>query len=208
MRNRTFTRRGLLASIVVIAGGAFFWKKNAAAGLTPSATEGPFYPTAEMRMADVDNDLVKVDGLVKQAGGEIITLKGRVTDREGNPHVGHRIEIWQCDQNGKYLHPGDEREVPYDQVFQGFGHDITGDDGSYSFRTIKPGKYPGRTPHIHVKVLKEGAELLTTQFYVAGDPDNADDGLFNWMSKLQAQKVSMVYITSDTGIETTINLQI
>ena len=40
--------------------------------------------------------------------------------------------------------------------FQGFGHDVTDAEGAYSFRTIKPVPYSGRTPHIHVKVLVSG----------------------------------------------------
>jgi len=202
------TRRGILAGLVTFASGAFFWRRAEAAGLTPRATEGPFYPTSTMRMPDVDNDLVKVMGLVKEAGGEVITLKGTFTDADGNPRAGQRIEIWQCDLNGKYLHPGDDRNVTYDQGFQGFGHDITGEDGSYSFRTIKPGKYPGRTPHIHVKVFDGDTELLTTQYYVAGDPDNKRDSLFRRMSDEQAKSVSMVYVDVNGEVEATINVQV
>lgn len=204
------TRRGLLASFVALAGGAAFWRRAAAAGLTPRATEGPFYPTPAMRMQDADNDLVKVIGLVREAGGEVITLKGRITAPDGTPRAGHRIEIWQCDMNGKYLHPGDDRQQPYDQGFQGFGHDITDAEGRYRFRTIKPGKYPGRTPHIHVKVFDGERELLTTQFYVAGAPDNARDSLFRRMSEEEAAGVSMVFAETgtETGTETTIDVQI
>lgn len=202
------TRRGLMAGFVALAGGAMFWRRAGANGLTPRAMEGPFYPTPAMRMEDVDNDLVRVIGLVEEAGGEVITLKGRVTDAEGAPRVGHRIEIWQCDLNGKYLHPGDDRNVTYDEGFQGFGHDITGADGSYSFRTIKPGRYPGRTPHIHVKLFDGEHELLTTQFYVAGEPENARDTLFRRMSEAEAEAVSMVYVETANGTETTINVQI
>lgn len=201
-------RRGLLAGLATLVGGAAFWRRAEASGVTPRATEGPFYPRPAMRMADVDNDLVKVIGRVKEAGGEVITLKGTITDRDGAPRVGHRIEIWQCDLNGKYLHPGDDRNVVYDQGFQGFGHDVTGADGGYRFRTIKPGKYPGRTPHIHVKVFDGEEELLTTQFYVAGDPENQRDGLFRQMSDAQAERVSMVYQDVDGDIETTVNVQI
>jgi len=37
---------------------------------------------------------------------------------------------------------------------------------------LRPAPYTGRTPHIHFKVKLEGRELLTTQLYVAGDPNN------------------------------------
>jgi protocatechuate 3,4-dioxygenase beta subunit len=113
-----------------------------AAALTPSASEGPFYPTVGMRYPDIDNDLVKISGEVEQAGGEVVRLAGRVLDRDGKPIEAARVEIWQCDVRGRYLHRGDRGGKSRDRSFQGFGHDLTGADGGYSFRTIKPVPYP------------------------------------------------------------------
>ncbi len=155
----------------------------AAAVSTPSASEGPFYPTTGMRFEDVDNDLVKIAGAVEQAGGEIVVLSGRVLDKAGNPVAGARVEIWQCDVNGRYLHRGDRGWNSRDPAFQGFGHDLSAADGSYSFRTIKPVPYAGRTPHIHVKVLAGNRELLTTQFYLPDHPDIVRDLLYQRVPK-------------------------
>lgn len=145
---------------------------------TPPATEGPFYPRGDMRYDDIDNDLVSIGDSLIKAGGEIVRLAGRVVDSAGKPVVGARVEIWQCDVKGRYLHRGDSGWNSRDQAFQGFGHDIAGADGGYSFRTIKPVPYTGRTPHIHVKVLHQGRDLLTTQFYLPDHPDNANDWLY------------------------------
>jgi protocatechuate 3,4-dioxygenase beta subunit len=51
-------------------------------------------------------------------------------------------------------------------------------DGRYQFRTLKPVAYPGRTPHIHLKAATASGGLLTSQFYVAGDPRNDADFVF------------------------------
>ena len=60
----------------------------------------------------------------------------------------------------------------HDANFQGFGRFLTGSSGEYYFRTIKPVPYPGRTPHIHFKIKQSGKELLTTQCYIKGEPQN------------------------------------
>jgi protocatechuate 3,4-dioxygenase beta subunit len=159
-----------------------------------------------MRSADVDNDLVKIIGAVREAGGEVFMLKGRLTDKDGTPLAGYRIEIWQCDMNGKYLHSGDRQSIAFDAGFQGFGHDITGPDGSYSFRTIKPVTYPGRTPHIHVKVFDDSRERLTTQFYIDGHPANGRDRIFNRLSDAEAKAVSMVFTPSADGEQATVDV--
>ena len=208
MKKLNYTRRGFLASIATVFGGLLVYRSAASAGLTPQTAEGPFYPTPSMRFADVDNDLVKVEGAVREAGGEVMTLKGVITDKQGRALAGHRIEIWQCDLNGKYLHSGDSQSTAYDQGFQGFGHDVTDSTGAYQFRTIKPTEYPGRTPHIHVKVLRGDRELLTTQFYIKGHPNNARDGLFNWMSADEQETVSMGFRKGATGLETSVNVMI
>nr|WP_292265530.1 protocatechuate 3,4-dioxygenase [Marivita sp.] len=177
-----------------------------AATATPPATEGPFYPTPSMRSADVDNDLVKIIGAVREAGGEVFMLKGRLTDKGGTPLAGYRIEIWQCDMNGKYLHSSDRQSIAFDAGFQGFGHDITGPDGSYSFRTIKPVTYPGRTPHIHVKVFDDSRERLTTQFYIDGHPANGRDRIFNRLADAEAKAVSMIFTPSADGEQATVDV--
>lgn len=162
-----------------------------AATSTPPASEGPFYPTTDMRFDDIDNDLVKITGEVEQAGGEVVMLGGRVLDNSGNPIAGARVEIWQCDINGRYLHRGDSGRSSRDPAFQGFGHDLSTADGSYLFRTIKPVPYAGRTPHIHVKVLVDNREHLTTQFYLPDHPGNKNDWLYQRVPKAKRELVTM-----------------
>lgn len=159
---------------------------------TPAQTEGPFYP---LRLPlDHDNDLVQVDGQEERASGTVLSLGGRVLGTDGRPASGLRIEIWQCDAFGAYHHPGD-RHGQADPNFQGFGHTIADNQGGYRFRTIVPVAYPGRTPHIHVKVRGAGVDVLTTQMYVAGNPDNERDGLYRHLGR--ASELVTVSLESD-----------
>ena len=143
---------------------------------TPRQTTGPFYPVDWS--GDVDADLVRVSGEAARAQGVVTHLRGRVLDARGEPVVDAVVEIWQCDAFGHYRHPRDRAEGR-DPGFQGRGRVATGPDGGYAFRTIRPMPYPGRTPHIHVAVMTPGRAPLVTQFYVAGEPLNERDGLFN-----------------------------
>ena len=202
------SRRGFVAGTLGAIGLTALGRPALADTPTPRAMEGPFYPTPPMRRPDVDNDLVRIIGMVQDAGGEVFRLKGRVLNRDGAPLADHRIEIWQCDTNGKYMHPGDSQRIEFDAAFQGFGHDITGPDGAYEFRTIKPVTYPGRTPHIHVKVFAGDREVLTTQFYIAGHPANGGDFLYNRMSDAEAAAVSMVFTMTDSGEEAVVDVVI
>ena len=144
---------------------------------TPPQTSGPFYPTSIP--LDSDNDLVIVNGRGKIAKGQVSNVFGRVLDERGRPIRQARVEIWQCDVNGRYHHSRDHRNVPLDENFQGYGRFITGADGGYRFRTIKPVPYPGRAPHIHFKIGGPGIAALTTQMYVAGAPENEGDWILN-----------------------------
>src|ERR1700678_2885242 len=143
-----FTTRGLFADELV---------------RTPRQTEGPFYPNK--LPLDTDNDLLIINDAITPAVGVITHLTGKILDAKGNPVKNAVVEIWQCDANGVYLHTGDSdgKKDKQDKNFQGFGRFVTASSGEYYFRTIKPVPYPGRTPHIHVRVIKGGRELLTTQ---------------------------------------------
>lgn len=145
--------------------------------LTPAQSEGPFYP--DQALQDADADLLK-NGTVDYQNGEPAWVSGAITDLQGKPVSGAWVEIWQCDHSGVYRHSRSSGSAP--MAFQGFGKVQVGADGRYRFRTIKPVPYPGRPPHIHVKVKLGSKELLTTQMYVAGDTANGRDFLTRSLS--------------------------
>ena len=143
---------------------------------TPRQTAGPFYPLSIP--ADSDNDLVKVAGHNGTAKGSVSYVSGRILDPDGRPLHGARVEIWQCDTNGRYHYVRDARaDTPLDDNFQGYGQTVTDETGGYRFRTIRPVPYPGRTPHIHFAVSGPGFAHFTTQMYIAGEPLNERDGV-------------------------------
>jgi protocatechuate 3,4-dioxygenase beta subunit len=164
---------------------------------TPPQTTGPFYPVTFP--SDVDSDLVLLRGAEARAEGVVTHLMGRVLGLDGRPIPDATVEIWQCDARGRYLHPGD-RGGPRDSAFQGYGRAVSGSDGAYRFRTIRPVPYPGRTPHIHFAVKAPGRELVT-QMYVAGEPLNERDGLYRSIRDPRQRAAVTVRLEGANGIE-------
>lgn len=162
---------------------------------TPRQTEGPFYPVA--LPSDQDFDLLRNGGAV-YSKAQPVWVEGLVMDTRGMPVAGAVVEIWQCDHEGHYHHPQDGGKA--DPKFQGFGRVAVGKDGRYRFRTMRPAPYSGRTPHIHVKVKLDRKELLTTQLYVAGDPGNPRDGLWQRLDLQDRAALTREFSASADGL--------
>lgn len=127
---------------------------------TPPQTAGPFYtPDTPRRQRLIEPGM----------RGVPLTLEGRVLTPACTPLSGVLLDFWQCDADGRYDNRG----------FRLRGHQYTGADGRYRLETIVPGTYPGRTPHLHVRVQAPGGRLLTTQLYLDGHPLNARDFLYD-----------------------------
>ena len=163
---------------------------------TPWQGEGPFYP--DRIPEDTDNDLVKNGHSTIEAGGKILNLMGSLVNHDSKPIKGMTAEIWQTDMNGVYLHTGSFGSKMRDDQFQGFGRSITDQNGHFSFRTIIPAKYPGRTPHIHLKLWDQKENVLTTQLYLHGHSLNKEDFLFNRMTKAEQKMNSMKLLPAQT----------
>jgi len=146
-------------------------------------SDGPFYPPSAWRQqwSDWDADLSRVqrDGRLLVARGEHLGLELRLADVNGRIIDGAEVEIWQCDALAVYHHPGVRRVAgQFDEGFQGFGASRADRDGAVRFRTIKPVPYPGRTPHIHIKLRHASFGEVSSQLFVANDPGNARDFLW------------------------------
>lgn len=164
---------------------------------TPRQAAGPFYP--QNLPLDDDNNLTEVAGKAGKAKGVISDLSGRIMDINGRPLRNLRIEIWQCDANGRYRHPRENGSSPLDKNFQGHGFTITNTEGLYRFRTIRPVPYPGRTPHIHVGVFPTGERPFTTQLYIADEARNATDFLYNHIPSDKRHLVTAEFAATTTS---------
>ena len=127
---------------------------------TPSSTAGPFYTPRTPRRANLREP---------NSGGEPLVLEGLVLTPDCRPLPGAVVDIWHCDEHGDYDNRG----------FRYRGHQFTDRAGAFRFETIRPTRYTGRTPHIHVHVQGEATRLLTTQLYFPDrDDSNARDRIF------------------------------
>ncbi len=192
-------RRGIVITAALAASSSLGLRALAQAPsrqLTPAQTEGPFYPVT--LPADSDADLL-ANGALRYARGRPAWVEGTVSDLDGRPVRGAVVEIWQCDEQGHYHHPGDGGRA--DPAFQGFGKVGVDGEGAWRFRTIRPVAYGGRAPHIHVKVRLAARELLTTQLYVQGDAGNARD--FLWRSLRDDQEraaLTVAFVSGSDGL--------
>jgi protocatechuate 3,4-dioxygenase beta subunit len=145
---------------------------------TAPQIEGPFYPYDTPKVHDAD--LVRISADDAPALGRVTHLRGKVMRADGRPLADQMVEIWQCDANGRYVHPEDDEPRPRDPRFQGYGRTLTDKSGDFAFRTIRPVSYRvgtilTRAPHVHMAVSSRGVRRLTTQLYVAGEPLNEGD---------------------------------
>jgi protocatechuate 3,4-dioxygenase beta subunit len=128
--------------------------------LTPAQTEGPYYTANPPET----NSLFKPG----MAGTKIL-LTGYVLDEQCRPIALARVDFWQADAAGQYDNQG----------YTLRGYTLTDAEGRYAMETVIPGEYPGRTPHIHVKVTPPGGATLTSQLYLPDAVANATDRIFS-----------------------------
>lgn len=156
-----------------------------------------------------DDDLtVNFASAGESAIGERLIMHGRVMDGEGRPVPGALIEIWQANAGGRYRHVRDGYVAPLDPNFGGCGRVITGEDGRYAFRTVRPGAYPWpnrsndwRPAHIHFSIFGSGfAQRLISQFYFEGDPQLANCPIANTVPDTEALDLLTARLDMDNTI--------
>ncbi len=152
---------------------------------TPRTTLGPFYP--DLLPAERDADLSTVAGQPARAQGTLLYVQGQVTDIRGKPMPKARLELWQANDKGRYIHTADtDASGPLDPGFQGYGALLTDAQGRYRFKTIKPAPEAARAPHLHF-IATAGGERLVTQMFFEGEKLNGRDDLFRSLDR-EAQR--------------------
>ena len=125
--------------------------------LTPEQTAGPF---------PLDEQFVRRD-ITEGYDGHATRLGFRVVDADCAPITGAAVEVWHTDATGDYsafADGGGGKDEADGSTFLR-GTQVAGDDGIVEFATIYPGWYPGRAPHIHVRVHRDDDIVLTSQVY-------------------------------------------
>ncbi len=151
---------------------------------TSSSVLGPFHisnPPAMHMGADLKGDYE----------GELILVSGRVLDTDGNPIAGATLDIWQTAPNGLY-----SSQDPDQDMYSFHALFTTGDDGCYSFTSVKPvsytvptdgpvgeilnatGRHPWRPSHLHYIIKAEGFRSLVTEVFPDDDPYLDEDTVF------------------------------
>ena len=162
---------------------------GATCALQRQSTEGPYW---------LDLDLARRN-IRGGRPGTPLTLRFKVVDAATcRPIRNATVDIWHCDAGGVYS-----------GVSGNGGNFLRGiqrsdSAGNVRFETIFPGWYPGRTPHIHVKVYVSGNEVHTGQVYFRAavlntiyaqgayasrgkaDTSNATDGIYSGARSLLA----------------------
>ncbi|MGW1786353.1 intradiol ring-cleavage dioxygenase [Streptomyces sp. NPDC002143] len=156
---------------------------QAYADATEATVFGPFF-------VEESPEIPKGGDLAGGAPGEPCWVEGTVTDTDGNPVPGARLEVWEADADGFY-------DVQYDDDrVAGRAHLFTDQDGMFAFWGLTPVPYPiphdgpvgallertGRSPmraaHLHFLATAPGLRTLVTHIFVEGDRLLGSDAVF------------------------------
>lgn len=163
------------------------------AGATENTVLGPFH-------VDGVPEYPMGASITKEGGRETCLFEGTVTDLDGTPLSGVRIDVWSDNEDGFY----DVQQPGVQPAHNNRGVFVTGADGRYWFQGIKPvsyaipddgpvgqllarlGRHPYRPAHMHFIVTAEGYEPVITHTFVAGDAYLTSDAVFGVKQSLIA----------------------
>lgn len=162
-------------------------------GASESTVLGPFH------VADAP-ELPMGANICLDHKGEDMIIHGRILDTEGKPVAGAMLDVWQANDEGFY----DVQQKGIQPDFNLRGRFLTGEDGRYTFRAVKPkfypipddgpvgkllkalGRHPYRPAHLHFILSADGFETLTTHIFDPHDPYINSDAVFGVKESLLA----------------------
>jgi protocatechuate 3,4-dioxygenase beta subunit len=155
-------------------------------GSTETTVLGPFH-TDHAQPMEHGSQIASEEELAK---GDPTVVRGRITDAEGKPIIGAKVDVWQASSEGFYDVQMDHDETDLRGIFE------TDPDGRFWFKSIKPvaypipydgpvgkmldatGRHPYRPAHIHYMIKADGYETLVTHVFVNGDEYLDSDAVF------------------------------
>lgn len=143
------------------------------------------------------NNLIKKPGSFYQAKGDLIYIRGKVTDSFGVPISGALIEMWQTNAAGKYQSLLDPNSEFIDVNFNMSGRAISDNLGNYHFLTIMPGFYLNRAPHVNMNIYHKEFGKIETEMYFEGHPRNNIDYEYLSYSDQEKHLLTAQVILSD-----------
>lgn len=162
-------------------------------GATENTVLGPFHVDGAPQYPMGTN--ICLDGK-----GESCLFVGHVRDVGGSPIEGARIDVWCDNADGFY----DVQQPDIQPQWNNRGIFVTGPDGAYSFRGIRPvaypipddgpvgqmlaalGRHPNRPAHMHFLVTAPGYQTIVTHTFVKGDQWLTSDAVFGVKASLVA----------------------
>jgi catechol 1,2-dioxygenase len=147
-------------------------------GQSAAALLGPFWRAAAPLCANGES-IARGD-----TPGTPMQVFGQVRGLDGQPICGAKVDVWQASPAGLY-----ENQDAHQPAMNLRGYFITGEDGRYSFRTVRPAGYPVpthgavgvllrlqdrhcmRPAHVHFMVSHPQCKTLITQVF-ADDCDH------------------------------------
>ncbi|MDJ0631162.1 MAG: dioxygenase [Rhodobacter sp.] len=151
---------------------------------TSSSVLGPFHISGAP-------DIPFGHDLKRHFEGPVLLARGRVTDPDGSPIEGAKLDIWQTAPNGLY-----SSQDPDQDTYSFHGIQTTDADGRYGFTTVKPvsytvptdgpvgdilnatGRHPWRPSHLHYICTADGYRPLVTEIFPDDDPYLDEDTVF------------------------------
>ena len=130
----------------------------------PEQTEGPFFADLELERSDIRTE-PSTGALLPGLPLDLTFHVSRVSNEECAPLSGARVDVWQCDAEGRYSAFQDRRaggDLREEKFLRGY--QLTDASGMATFTTIYPGWYRGRAVHIHFKIRTEVSKGSVYEF--------------------------------------------